>query len=327
VAQGKDCGTISDGCGGTLNCGTCTGGRTCGRGGANVCAFGFTTSESNPFTTNGLSYSTIHGYQGDTFFAGGQTNTTLVRRLGTNAYATTTLSGVGVNAGFSSVFMEYGGLRAWAVGPFGTMGFYEQGTLSTTFTPIAAAAGSHMTSVWGFSFGPTWAVGQGGKALMLNSVIPTNWVSTTTGTGLFLYEVHGSAPGNVWAVGESGTAIRWNGTAWSSRHTGVGVTLRGVWVNSETDVWAVGGSTVVRYNGTSWTSVPTGTSSQLEAVFATSPTDVWVVGSAGTVLRWNGVSFTTVPSGVTANLTDVWASPGGSLWVVGSNATLIRFVP
>src|SRR6266852_2398192 len=39
TAEGADCGTISDGCGGTLNCGdTCTPPNTCGRGGTpNTC--------------------------------------------------------------------------------------------------------------------------------------------------------------------------------------------------------------------------------------------------------------------------------------------------
>src|SRR3989442_8172216 len=38
VAQGKDCGTISDGCGGMLDCGSCTAPNTCGGGGTpNVC--------------------------------------------------------------------------------------------------------------------------------------------------------------------------------------------------------------------------------------------------------------------------------------------------
>src|SRR5262249_57345686 len=39
AAQGKNCGTIADGCGGTLTCGSCTAPQTCGgRGVANVCA-------------------------------------------------------------------------------------------------------------------------------------------------------------------------------------------------------------------------------------------------------------------------------------------------
>ena len=38
AAQNKNCGTLGDGCGGTLNCGTCTAPQTCGGGGTpNVC--------------------------------------------------------------------------------------------------------------------------------------------------------------------------------------------------------------------------------------------------------------------------------------------------
>ncbi|TMB48582.1 MAG: hypothetical protein E6J56_24790 [Deltaproteobacteria bacterium] len=41
AAQGKNCGTIHDGCGGTLTCGVCTAPLTCGGGGvANVCGTG-----------------------------------------------------------------------------------------------------------------------------------------------------------------------------------------------------------------------------------------------------------------------------------------------
>ena len=41
VAQGKNCGTIPDGCGGTLTCGVCIAPNTCGGGGvANVCGVG-----------------------------------------------------------------------------------------------------------------------------------------------------------------------------------------------------------------------------------------------------------------------------------------------
>jgi hypothetical protein len=40
-AEGKDCGTLDDGCGGTLECGGCDGDLVCGGGGiANVCAAG-----------------------------------------------------------------------------------------------------------------------------------------------------------------------------------------------------------------------------------------------------------------------------------------------
>ena len=41
AAQGKNCGTIPNGCGGTLTCGACTAPQTCGSGGVtNVCGLG-----------------------------------------------------------------------------------------------------------------------------------------------------------------------------------------------------------------------------------------------------------------------------------------------
>jgi hypothetical protein len=45
AAQGKNCGSVSDGCGGTLTCGSCTSPESCGGGGvANVCGGGSTTA-------------------------------------------------------------------------------------------------------------------------------------------------------------------------------------------------------------------------------------------------------------------------------------------
>src|SRR5574338_1064473 len=43
-AQGQDCGSIPDGCGGSVSCGTCGSGQTCGGGGTpNVCGAGSCT--------------------------------------------------------------------------------------------------------------------------------------------------------------------------------------------------------------------------------------------------------------------------------------------
>src|SRR5207253_6837 len=48
AVQAKNCGSISDNCGGTLNCGTCTAPQTCGGGGvANVCGCTPTTCAAN----------------------------------------------------------------------------------------------------------------------------------------------------------------------------------------------------------------------------------------------------------------------------------------
>jgi hypothetical protein len=65
MALGKNCGTINDGCGGTLLCGTCTAPGTCGGGGVwNVCGVPHPqltlsptgrAGESGPSTPAGLS--------------------------------------------------------------------------------------------------------------------------------------------------------------------------------------------------------------------------------------------------------------------------------
>ena len=54
AVQGKNCGTISDGCGGTLVCGSCTAPQTCGGGGvANVCGLSTATTALLTVTATG----------------------------------------------------------------------------------------------------------------------------------------------------------------------------------------------------------------------------------------------------------------------------------
>jgi hypothetical protein len=54
AAQGKNCGTISNGCGGTLSCGACAAPQTCGGGGvANVCGGGTSATAQLTVTATG----------------------------------------------------------------------------------------------------------------------------------------------------------------------------------------------------------------------------------------------------------------------------------
>ncbi len=56
AAQGKNCGSIANNCGGTLNCGTCPGPQTCGGGGvANVCGIGVANAATLTLTATGRS--------------------------------------------------------------------------------------------------------------------------------------------------------------------------------------------------------------------------------------------------------------------------------
>jgi hypothetical protein len=66
AAAGKNCGTIPDGCGGTLTCGACTGFQTCGGGGTpNVCGCTPTTCAAQ-----GVSCGTINDGCGGTLNCG-----------------------------------------------------------------------------------------------------------------------------------------------------------------------------------------------------------------------------------------------------------------
>ena len=54
AAQGKSCGTIADGCGGTLSCGSCVAPQTCGGGGVpNVCGGGAVSTVPLTVTATG----------------------------------------------------------------------------------------------------------------------------------------------------------------------------------------------------------------------------------------------------------------------------------
>ena len=56
AAQGKNCGSISNGCGGTLSCGSCTAPQTCGGGGVvNVCGGGTASTSQLTVTATGRS--------------------------------------------------------------------------------------------------------------------------------------------------------------------------------------------------------------------------------------------------------------------------------
>jgi hypothetical protein len=56
AVQGKNCGSISNGCSGTLNCGTCTAPQTCGGGGVpNVCGGGSASTAQLTVTATGRS--------------------------------------------------------------------------------------------------------------------------------------------------------------------------------------------------------------------------------------------------------------------------------
>ena len=65
AAVGANCGMIADGCGGTLNCGTCTLPQTCGGGTPNVCGSTTTTTTTTTTTSTITTTTTLAPVCGD----------------------------------------------------------------------------------------------------------------------------------------------------------------------------------------------------------------------------------------------------------------------
>jgi hypothetical protein len=99
AAQGKNCGTIADGCGGTLACGICSSPQTCGGGGTvNVCGGGIVSS-GDPILVGAGDISICGSANGeptakilDALFANGANSNGVIFTAGDNAYEDGTLS-------------------------------------------------------------------------------------------------------------------------------------------------------------------------------------------------------------------------------------------
>src|SRR5262245_60012043 len=97
AAQGKNCGSIADGCGGTLNCGSCTAPQTCGGGGvANVCGGGSTSTAQLTVTASGRSGESVSSSP-----AGLNVN---VGTTGSASFATGTLVTLSVSNGRDAIW-------------------------------------------------------------------------------------------------------------------------------------------------------------------------------------------------------------------------------
>jgi hypothetical protein len=97
-AQGTNCGTISDGCGGTLTCGTCTAPQTCCGGGvANVCGGGTTASTAQ------LTLSAT-GRSGESVSSSPVGLTVNVGTTGSASFATSTLVTLTVSNGRDAIW-------------------------------------------------------------------------------------------------------------------------------------------------------------------------------------------------------------------------------
>lgn len=313
----KTCGSVADGCGGTIDCGRCAGPTTCGGGGVpNECGCTATTCQGAGAQCGAIPDG-----------CGGELN------CGTCAPPLLCGAGGAANAcglpTWRKVFLPTTGPLAgvwgsapddvWAVGKSGTTAATLHWDGSAWKTVPAAGASGGLRGVWGSARNDVWAVGDDGTILHWTGAA---WSRASGIPRVWLTAVWGSGPTNVWAVGYGGNMLRWHGAAWSSVTSPATNGLFAIWGSSENDVWAAGeAQTVLRWNGATWSAVAWNRPvSPVLALWGAGARDVFA-GGIGGVVRWGGTTWSAVTiSGnffalCGSSATDVWAfARGGPIW-------------
>jgi photosystem II stability/assembly factor-like uncharacterized protein len=290
---GAVCGTITDGCGGTLTCGDCATGQTCGGAGPNRCG----TGACVPKTCQQLNATCGRVSDG---CAG-------VVDCGTCACTPTTCAAQNASCGtiddgcghtldcgacpagswnsigafaYNFVAVGYGSSGLWIAGGGGNV---LHSTDDTHFTEQQVQNG--LSSLYVDSGGDVWAGGVDGISHKSSGATSFTLVS---GSPQYVQSIHG-ASGSLYAVTDNLTS--------------------GIYRSTDGVLW--------------FDATPTPAPVHLHAVFARSPADVFAAGSGGMIYHSGdaGGTWSKVSVGNTLDISALWAS--GSL-VLG--ATQGRFV-
>lgn len=321
-AQQKNCGSMPDGCGGMLECGSCAASETCGAGGnPNVCGHGSCTPTT--CAAQGKNCGVISDGCGGTLACGSCASGEVCGASVANVCAAPSQAANRVcdPNGFCWVSPQPQGgtLRDtwgtsandfWAVGPPHNILRWD----GSKWTAYPTGSSQPLSGVWGASPSDIWAVG--GRLLHWNGA---RWTPDPTVTS-YLNDVHGSAADQVWAVGEGGKVLRWNGAAWTGVPSGTDRSLRAVWVIGPSDVWIAGDMGLIRrWNGTSWAdySLPLST---VNGLWASGPDDVWAIGDSN-VYHWDGSSWTQSLMEDYASFYFITGTGPADVWVGGDLST------
>ncbi|MCG3173991.1 MAG: hypothetical protein GMKNLPBB_02208 [Myxococcota bacterium] len=170
------------------------------------------------------------------------------------------------------------------------------------------------------------AVGEGGTTLRWDGR-KWNWIKRMTREPL--YAVWGSSPNNAWAVGASGTALRWNGVSWSEFTKISNEHHVRLWGTGPDDIWAVGetaglAAAVRRWNGKEWLfNPPTFLKGIIRGVWGSGKNSVYVSGDG--MALWNGNSWERVNLPATGRLNAIWGANADDIWAVGENGFMVHY--
>ena len=319
---GASCGPIDDGCGHTVECGSCPEGQLCGGAGvANVCA---------PYCTDGWCWQRPLP-QGNTLTdawlsPSGQLWTvgpegTLLRWAGEQWFRQPPMAGAPTltsvwGAADDDVWVgALEGLWHWDG---------ESWTAAQLSAPrVLTLRGSSSTDVWATTLQAVlhWDGTQWTESSPLSFTVNSVWVP---------------GPNDVWLAGDL-HAMHFDGTRWNELELPGQQLLDGIAGTADDDVWAVGGAIdsthhvtalVEHWDGAHWQvqstpSWPTIEATSWRSVVARSRSDVWVAGDEGDVIHFDGTRWESVPTGTAAWLNRLAA--GDQLWAVGQGGTVLRW--
>lgn len=327
ACAGLSCGGVSDGCGGSYDCGSCPANTHCGGAGAGATSCGCTPLTCQP------------GFCGSMPDGCGST-----LNCGNTCAAGTSCGGGGVQTACGSDFplsnsfgwrwesprplsnplyaawFAPGGAEGWVGGSAGTLMHWQNGA----FTPLWGTIVDITVSLFGFS--PSDVHASSGSALWRYT--GSSWTSVASTTDR-IEAIHGASSTDVWGVGDRGLIEHWNGSSWVvSRASAAGQPhLHGVWASGALDAWAVGeGGTVLHWNGSWQAAAVTGVSNQtLNTVWGSGGGDVWI-GGDGVLSHWNGSAWTSFASQVPAgSISAIRGTGSQDVWLGGvtNGATLL----
>ncbi|WP_257455332.1 beta propeller repeat protein [Archangium lipolyticum] len=320
-----NCGPVPNGCGGTLDCGTCSAPETCGgRGKANTCAI----PAADRWCNEGgwcWEYPVPHGYAlfGAHFSAANDGwavgEAGHIQRWNGTKWAR-------VSSGTSTHLYDVHAVSAtdvWTVGR-GGIALHSSGG---TFSPVASGTNQDLRSLWASGPNDVWAVGTNGtvRRNQGSGFQPVDASTTQTLNGVW-----GSGPGDVWAVGNGGTVRHHDGTTFSSIDAGTALPLYEVTGSSPSDVWAVTSEDpclfcndygIVYRVSTAGLSEALHIDDQLFHVFAAGPSAVLTVGESSRY-RWNGAGWQKTSSGYNGV---VAGSGPNDAWLLGTKGLTERW--
>ncbi len=313
---GMNCGTVDDGCGHVLTCGTgtCSGGLVCGANGIpNVC--GAADCMNGWCTVHGEVIPQLYGVWLTSATDGWAVgpNGTVERFNGTTWAPATSGTTTTLNDVWASSTSD-----AYAVGYGGTILHFN----GTAWSPSTSNSTADLFGIFGTGPNDIWAVGP-------TTILHYDGSWTEKQTDPQVSRVWAFDANNAYAVGDAGI-IKWNGASWSLDNA---TPMLAVWGTSASDVWAVGATGVMhRTAGSGWQSIPSGPPTSGSAIFARSATDVWVTSNGpeptqapltdcacgGRLFHWNGTTWGQLPTLNVSGYADMHGLPSGSIWIAGS---------